>query len=657
MATFLEASNDATDPGLVQALHEVTEGHPLFVVEVARLWKSQGARDHAGRPALPSSVRQAIQERLQSLSAPCRETIEHGAVVGREFDAALLAESDDSPGDPVEACLEARDASVLIEIGPQRFRFSHFLIRELIYDSIEPDRRRATHVRIARALEARPDGRETPRWSEVAHHFSAGGEAAARDATRAYRNACAQALEQLAFDEAVAAGERALALGQTLESDRETSTSILIELGHARTRAGDIEGGKRECVRAAAEARTTGDANAFARAALEHGSALIFAMVDQELVALLKEALQRLDESDSALRARVMARLAAALQPAFDPPSPIELARDAIAMAKRVGDRSALLDTLRNGGSTMVDVADPEERLAVDREHAALAEELDNPIEALRGNMRSFMDFAQLGRLDDAYRTSHACERAANELGHPAYRWRCEALRAIRALWEGDFSTAANHIEEVGELGERSRDPNARRTFLYQKSRLLQLRGDFEAQWPLVEQLDRTWRGTDFGDATANVLIGGELALIGRPEEALRYFDPQGIRRLVQLGDASIMLAVARLCAVSQDHQLAERAYKKAILSKENLVTTGMLGLTVEGPASWALALLARALGRNDEAKEHYEHGLARSRRTGGRPANASIGCEYAEFLAAEPGGAQGARVSELARAASANRF
>ena len=161
------------------------------------------------------------------------------------------------------------------------------------------------------------------------------------------------------------------------------------------------------------------------------------------------------------LRARVMARLAAALQPAADPEGPIQIARDAIAMARRLGDRETLLDTMRNGGSAMVDLGDLEERILLDREHAVLAEELGNPVEALRGNLRSIMDYLQLGRLDDAFRAMRACERITDDLNHPAYRWRPIALRVLRATWEGDFDEAERLAEEVHWLGERAADHNA----------------------------------------------------------------------------------------------------------------------------------------------------------------------------------------------------
>ena len=49
-------------PGLASALHERTEGNPLFVGELVRLLAIEGAP--AGRLAVPPSVRDVIARRM-----------------------------------------------------------------------------------------------------------------------------------------------------------------------------------------------------------------------------------------------------------------------------------------------------------------------------------------------------------------------------------------------------------------------------------------------------------------------------------------------------------------------------------------------------------------------------------------------------------------
>lgn len=312
----------------------------------------------------------------------------------------------------------------------------------------------------------------------------------------------------------------------------------------------------------------------------------------------------------------------------------MQIAREAIAMARRLGDGEALLDTLRNGGSSMVDLGDPEERIVIDREHAVLAEELGNPVEALRGHLRSIMDYLELGRLDDAFRAMRACERITEGLNHPAYRWRPIALRVLRATWEGDFDEAERLAEEVRVLGERGGDPNAAAVHAMQKTRLLQLRGDFDAQLPWLADLDRHWDDTEVSRTNARVIVNAEHIAAGRVALGIRGYDPDAGQRLLRMGDHTLQLSFVRVCVAAEDRELAEKLYRRLLVSEDHLVTGGIPYLTLDGPASWGLASLARFLGRIDEAREHYEHALGMSRRTAGRPVYALIACEYAALLA-----------------------
>ena len=629
VVSFLEATGEQADPNLVRELHQTTDGHPLFLAEVARLWRTQGS---AARTSIPRSVRAAIQERLAAVTPAGLRSLRRGAIIGREFDIGLLkACYEDDAGDYVEGCQEGTDAAILVEIAPQRYRFVHFLIRQLVYDAIPEDDRLGAHARLAQILECRPQDGE-PRWSEIAHHLVSADRC--QEAFKAYRKAGAQALRQLAFEEAIHAYQDATrAADRAGDIDTRTRTELLIELGHAQTRAGEVAEGKKTCAAAAELGRTLGDAQLLARAALEHGTALIYGHVDSELVALLQEALDALPPADGVLRARVMARLAAALQPAPDPEGPIQIARDAIAMARRLGDREALLDTMRNGGSAMVDLGDLEERIVLDREHAVLAEELGNPAEALRGNLRSIMDFLQLGRLDDAFRAMRACERITDDLNHPAYRWRPIALRVLRATWEGDFDEAERLAEEVHWLGERAADHNAAAAHAMQKTRLLRMRGDFDAQLPWLAEIDRLWGSSEIARTNANFIVGAEHVAAGRVSLGVSKYDPEAGRKILRQGDHTLQLSFARLCIAAEDGELAEQLYRHLLVNQDHLVTGGILYLTIEGPTTWGLASIARFLGRTSEAREHYEHAIEMSRRTGGRPVHALIACEYAEML------------------------
>jgi tetratricopeptide (TPR) repeat protein len=264
------------------------------------------------------------------------------------------------------------------------------------------------------------------------------------------------------------------------------------------------------------------------------------------------------------------------------------------------------------------------------------------------------MDYLELGRLDDAFRAMRACERITEELDHPAYRWRPAALRVLRATWEGDFDEAERLAEEARLLGERGADPNASAVHAMQKVRLLQLRGDFDAQIPWLAEVERLWDDTDIGRNNANLIAGAEHIAAGRVTLGVRGYDPESAQRLLRLGDHTLQLSFVRVCVAAEDRELAEQLYRRLLLAQDHLVTGGILYLTLDGPASWGLASLARFLGRPDEAREHYEHAIAMSRRTGGRPVHALIECEYAGLLSESDAPADRARALTIAQEAQA---
>ena len=90
-------------------------------------------------------------------------------------------------------------------------------------------------------------------------------------------------------------------------------------LARSQLRAGQVETGRKTCLRIADAARRLDSATLLARAALAYGDVLHYAAVNQTLVDLLRQALDCIGEDDSRLRARLLARLAAALQPAPEP--------------------------------------------------------------------------------------------------------------------------------------------------------------------------------------------------------------------------------------------------------------------------------------------------------------------------------------------------
>jgi predicted ATPase len=259
---FIGSVASGLSPQLAGVLHERTDGHPLFLVEMARYLldacgSAQHSYDSAALARLPGGAREVIGSRLARLSLRCSRVLSDAALIGRRFELDLLLPLLDvtSEHECVDALAEARRASLiepLAEAGS--YQFTHALIREALLEEIAAPRRAALHQRIAAALEHRHAGDPLPVLSTLAYHyFQARSASETRRAVDYARRAAEQASATSAYKEAVVHYQRALqALGAMPVTER---CDLLIALGTAQTKAGDSAAARASFLDAARLAR------------------------------------------------------------------------------------------------------------------------------------------------------------------------------------------------------------------------------------------------------------------------------------------------------------------------------------------------------------------------------------------------------------------
>jgi DNA-binding CsgD family transcriptional regulator/tetratricopeptide (TPR) repeat protein len=154
------------------------DGNPLFLGELLRtLAEERVLRSEAARDTLadltdvriPLLLRQVIDGRLARLDSAAHGLLAVAAVIGQEVPLDLWAEIAGVDEESLAATLETTIQARLLEEQTEgtRTRFVHALIREALYDSILPSRRRRLHRAIGEVLAAQPD----PEPDAVAHHF------------------------------------------------------------------------------------------------------------------------------------------------------------------------------------------------------------------------------------------------------------------------------------------------------------------------------------------------------------------------------------------------------------------------------------------------------------------------------------------------------
>jgi len=388
------ALDPATLPATLEALHSRSEGNPLFVTELLRVLARRGD----GAIAVPASVRTAIREHLRCLPGDLTPLLEVAAVIGREFSAPNVAELSERATDEVlDALGSAVELGVLVERAPGRFAFAHGLIAETLHHDLSAARRARLHASFAAVLERTHADDPAAPLAELAHHlFEAGTDLVDRAVEIALR-AAEQASRQLAYEAAAHLVERALSI--VPPGNARVRFELMRLLAEVRLHADDRDRGREAAVEATMLARSLDSPDLLARAALTHGGLWTFGSTDRVLVQLIEDALAALPEGDHELRARMMARLASALQPTRDAALPMAIARNAIAMADRLGDDHTRLEVLASAIGAFVMFGRPDEQRTLNLEALALADRFDEPVIAMRCHQRLMFAHAELGDL------------------------------------------------------------------------------------------------------------------------------------------------------------------------------------------------------------------------------------------------------------------
>jgi serine/threonine protein kinase/tetratricopeptide (TPR) repeat protein len=229
-----------------EAVYRETEGNPFFVEEVMKALIEQGSvRRESGRwkrcelvdLVIPQSVKEAIGNRLDRVSPECNDALRAAAVLGKTFtiDELTAATEGQNENKLLDALDEAVAAQLLAADRDEAFAFTHDKIREVLYEELNPIRRRRLHRRTAEGLERL---REKAHVSveTLAHHFIHAGDYE-RGLTYA-KQAAIEAENIFAYDEAINAYCRAIECAESLGLKDE---QLLLEeaTGNAALASGD----------------------------------------------------------------------------------------------------------------------------------------------------------------------------------------------------------------------------------------------------------------------------------------------------------------------------------------------------------------------------------------------------------------------------------
>ncbi len=658
VAEYIElATGTEAAPRLAQAIHEETEGNPLFVGEVVHLLDAEGRMAEAdAHLRIPPGVRAVIGERVGRLSERCRELLVVASVIGREFGLDPLTRLSGLPRDELFDVLdEAVAERVVGEVpgAPGRLRFGHALIRDTLYDELSSARRLQLHQDAAGALEAAYSADLEPHLAELAHHFFAAAPAGVADRAVEYASRAGdRAASQLAYEEAARLYEMAL----TLVGAGVGRCELLLALGDAQARAGATPASRRSFGEAAQLAETLGLNENLAQAALGYGGRLIWEVVkgDSDYAPLLERALAAVGHEDGPLRVRLLARLASG--PLRDVDLPRErswaLSGQALEMARRIGDPGTLAYALAAYNAANHRPEFTREQVALTTELIQVAMDLGELERAAEGHEQRAAALIELGEMGRARADVAALAKLATDLHQPSQEALAVAYRALFALLEGDFADAQDLMADSLRLAERVQTWGARAGYDLKVYVLHRHQGRLEE----VEGLVRRSTHADPTHPIWQCVQAQMAAGLGHEAEAREALGALAADDFAQMPLDEAWLAGVGLLAEAAnaltDPERAADLYELLHPWADRVAVS--YGDFSTGSVSRNLGLLAETMERWDDAEGHFEAALEMNERIGARPWLALTQSDYARVLRARDRPGDRKRARDLLEAADA---
>jgi tetratricopeptide (TPR) repeat protein len=237
LATFF--SLEKVSDEFAAAMFQETEGNPFFIEEVVKSLIEQGKiyQDEPGKwqrgqvadLELPQSVKEAVGRRLNRLRPATVEVLQAAAALGKiwsfpELAATCEVGADDPAADRLlDAVDEATAAQLLRPDRGEAFAFTHDKIREVLYQELNPVRRRRLHGRILRTLTQHYARDLDAHVQDLAHHAIQAG--ALEQGYEFSLRAAEKAERVFALGEALTYYTHARECAVALESDERVATA------------------------------------------------------------------------------------------------------------------------------------------------------------------------------------------------------------------------------------------------------------------------------------------------------------------------------------------------------------------------------------------------------------------------------------------------
>jgi DNA-binding winged helix-turn-helix (wHTH) protein len=626
-----------------------SEGNPFFMVELLRPWEGRSGPIDPEQLQLSGLAQGLLRQRVQALPDDSRRVLSGAAVIGHDFDLGLLGFVTECTPDQL---LEALDGSLANDtVVPSNdvlgaYAFDHELIREVLYADLPVKERGRLHLRAGEGLAKRRAAGGDVSSAELAHHFlSALPQGDVANAIGHARNAALAAHRASSTFKARALLRRALAsLSFWVEPDPEVRTALLLELSMVE--------------RALADAEYVGHLAQGVALAREHGFGELLTVAGQFLspapgiiaqpgaAAVLEAAIEVLPADDDRRRAIALTHLAWTAPNCRSARRVNALLDEAEPRAQRSKAVDAL-ESLRaaklyfNGGPKTAHIA---EAIAVEIDREALAE-----IPSRRGRTLATATFRIISAMQrgDKLAVERAFEARAKTLSKInliELGWHHERYLMVQRMNRGDFHGVDEEMARLRARAQRFRFQASREILSLDYGMLLLRTID------VTEFAERVKPGLTITQEELPFTLARKLrtmADFGLVEElrtALAAISVEALRDLPSDRDYLMVLCnFANVCTIAGTPAQCSALYE--LLSEYPEYYAVDIAFHCDGSVSHYLAQLAHSLGRDEDARKHYEVAVERNQAFGLVPCEVQSQFELADLLLESP------RVRDAARA------
>jgi DNA-binding SARP family transcriptional activator len=429
-----------------EAVHQQTAGNPFFVCELLAGVEGE---------TIPSSVRDVVTARAARLGATTHETLRTAAVIGQEFELAILMATSEQPEDTLLDQLQhAVDARIVTETGIDVWRFRHALLRDALYSDLPDSRRARLHATIGNFIE-----RERPNdVVSLAFHFDRAG-LSSREKTLMYLKVVGSGARS---SNGISLENAATALGRAVELTDELYPLNVVERAEIRVQAATVQNAAgdlawRETSLSAVDLGMQANRPDLVIAAALTGTSSVAVRglyeVDRESVQAVETALGvATSEND---QARLLARLSALIIDDGNGDEAAHVARRALAAARRSGNDTTLATVLTGTLRALCRPSECHDIASRLKELDQLIDHLDAASLRREGAIHRATEYARLGDLAGVDRCIAVLDESAQRGSVLARRSRSQ-LQFYRQLVIGDTAGAEKHAAQAHQDGVRT---------------------------------------------------------------------------------------------------------------------------------------------------------------------------------------------------------